>query len=81
MSLHNSLAVRVDDEKLEIATSRRGPPAIRWVLVILKFLIGQWQVLGIGVAVLFAWAFPNVGRRGGVIESQYSLSWLDRVNG
>jgi solute carrier family 10 (sodium/bile acid cotransporter), member 7 len=52
------------------AACRRRPTALRWAVVVLKFLLSQWQVIGIGIAVLLAWLFPNVGRRGGVIESQ-----------
>jgi sodium/bile acid cotransporter 7 len=43
--------------------------------IVLKFLISQWQILGIGLAVILAWLFPNVGRKGGVIESQYTISY------
>ena len=43
----------------------------------LKFLLAQWQILGIGIAVLLAYLFPDVGRRGGVVESQY---WFHIAN-
>jgi len=43
---------------------------IRWPVIALKFLLAQWQVIGIGIAVIFAWLFPNVGRKGGVIQSE-----------
>jgi hypothetical protein len=44
---------------------------VRLSLVGGRFLLSQWQIFGIVVAVVFAWLFPNVARRGGVIESQY----------
>ena len=50
--------------------SRRKPIVVRWTILVLTFLLSQWQVIGIGIAVILAWLFPNVGRRGGVIESQ-----------
>lgn len=59
------------DQKPEEPPLRRLLTALRYGLVGIKFLLAQWQVLGIGVAVLLAWAFPNVGRRGGSIQSQY----------
>lgn len=59
------------EAKIESNKGRRQRPIVlRWTIVVLKFLLSQWQVLGIGIAVIFAWLFPNVGRRGGVIESQ-----------
>jgi solute carrier family 10 (sodium/bile acid cotransporter), member 7 len=61
------------EEKL--STPRRRPRALRWLVIVLKFLLGQWQIIGIGIAVVFAYLFPDVGRRGGVIESQYTISY------
>jgi solute carrier family 10 (sodium/bile acid cotransporter), member 7 len=63
-------------DKIEGNASRERPMAVRWTIMVLKFLLSQWQVLGIGVAVIFAWLFPNVGRKGGVIESQYVLGGI-----
>jgi hypothetical protein len=50
---------------------RRRPTVWGWIVVVLKFLLSQWQIIGIGIAVLLAYLFPNVGRKGGVIKSQY----------
>ena len=58
------------DQNPEEPPLRRLPTAVRYVVIGIKFLLAQWQVLGIGVAVLLAWAFPNIGRRGGSIQSQ-----------
>jgi hypothetical protein len=58
------------DEKQKTTRKFNQSAFGRWVVIILKFLLVQWQIIGIGVAVVFAWAFPNVGRRGGTIESQ-----------
>jgi hypothetical protein len=59
------------DEKQPVRHSRSA--ATRWILILLKFLLSQWQIIGICIAVILAWLFPNVGRRGGVIKSQYVL--------
>jgi len=64
----------MDDEIEDRAGRRERPTVLRWTIVVLRFLLSQWQVLGIGVAVILAWLFPNIGRKGGVIESQY-ISW------
>jgi hypothetical protein len=70
MSCQASIASPADDEK--VATpQRRRPKVARYAVIVLKFLLSQWQILGIGIAVLLAYLFPDVGRRGGVIESQY----------
>lgn len=53
----------------------------RWSIFFLKFLLSQWQILGIGFAILFAYLFPDVGRKGGVIKSQYeSPSFLKKTS-
>jgi hypothetical protein len=69
MSLARPIISSADNEKPSQA-HRHPPLAIRWTVLVLKFILGQWQVIGIGIAVLLAWLFPNVGRKGGVIESQ-----------
>ena len=59
------------EAKSENEERRRPKPiVVTWTIVVLTFLLSQWQVIGIGIAVILAWLFPNVGRRGGVIESQ-----------
>ena len=64
-------SISINNGMMGNSLSRQRPLAIRWILVILKFLLSQWQTLGIGFAVLLAWLFPDVGRKGGIIESQY----------
>ena len=66
------MATLSKSDMTEKSPLRRRPPAIRLSVVLLKFILAQWQVLGIGIAVLLAYLFPNVARRGGIIESQYA---------
>ncbi|KAF7117984.1 hypothetical protein CNMCM5793_007353 [Aspergillus hiratsukae] len=40
---------------------------------ILIFLLHQWLLIGIGVACILAYYFPNVAKHGGVIRSEYSI--------
>ena len=56
---------------MDNSAPRRRPLVFQWIVVLVKVVLLQWQVLGIGIAVLLAYLFPNIGRRGGVIESQY----------
>jgi solute carrier family 10 (sodium/bile acid cotransporter), member 7 len=58
---------------------RRRPTAVRLSVAVFKFILSQWQVLGIGIAVLLAYLFPNVARRGGIIESQYAPKHKTRL--
>ncbi|ADV20785.1 Hypothetical protein CGB_C0005C [Cryptococcus gattii WM276] len=43
--------------------------------MILDFLIGNWFLIGIGVVIVLAWRFPHVAADGGVIRSQYSITY------
>ncbi|KAL2856885.1 putative sodium bile acid cotransporter [Aspergillus pseudodeflectus] len=38
-----------------------------------KFIIAQWLIIGIGIACLLAYLFPNVAKHGGIIRSEYSV--------
>lgn len=73
MSGYIKMPPAIDEEATGTTQPRLRPLAVRWSLIPLKFLLSQWQILGIGIAVLLAWLFPNIGRRGGVIESQYDF--------
>ena len=75
----SSVGSATEDGNISIP-SREPAAAVRWVSIVLKFLLAQWQVLGIGVAVLLAWLFPDVGRKGGIIESQYEFDLKSYVN-
>ncbi|KAK4511938.1 uncharacterized protein ATC70_003937 [Mucor velutinosus] len=34
-----------------------------------------WFLLGLVIAILLAWQFPNVGRKGGYIRAEWSIKW------
>lgn len=64
------------DETASCETSRRrlcGSRFLRAVRWTLKLLIDQWVLIGIGIVILLAALFPNVGRRGGAIRSVSEL--------
>jgi predicted Na+-dependent transporter len=42
---------------------------------IFNFVLSQWLLLGLGLVILLAWAFPSVGKRGGHIASQYTITY------
>ncbi|KAI9035291.1 uncharacterized protein KD926_003785 [Aspergillus affinis] len=39
----------------------------------LRFILHQWLLIGMGVACVLAYYFPNVAKHGGVIRSEYSI--------
>lgn len=42
---------------------------------IFDFLVSQWLLLAIGLVILLAYFFPQVGKRGGYIRSEYSITY------
>lgn len=40
-----------------------------------EVFIRYWFLLGLGIVIGLAWAFPQVGKAHGSIESQYSVKW------
>ena len=47
-----------------------------WSLLktVFNFLIEQWFVLGIGIVILLAHFFPNLGRTGGIIKAEVRVA-------
>lgn len=43
---------------------------------ILGYVFSQWLILGLGVFILLAWAFPSVGKNGGAIRAEITVKWV-----
>lgn len=43
---------------------------------ILDYVLSQWLILGLGVFILLAWAFPSVGKNGGAIRAEITVKWV-----
>ena len=43
---------------------------------ILGYVLAQWLILGLGVFILLAWAFPSVGKNGGAIRAEITVKWV-----
>ena len=40
------------------------------------YIVAQWLILGLGVSILLAWAFPSVGKNGGAIRAEITVKWV-----
>ena len=50
----------------------------RWLLTlksIASFMLDQWLLLAMGLVILLAYFFPGVGKRGGHIRSEYTVTY------
>jgi sodium/bile acid cotransporter 7 len=47
-------------------------PEPKWKRIV-RFILHQWLIIGIGIACLLAYFFPNVAKHGGIIRSEYSI--------
>jgi sodium/bile acid cotransporter 7 len=48
---------------------------IRVLRTIASFLLDQWLLLALGLVILLAYFFPSVGKRGGHIRSEYTITY------
>ncbi|AGO10537.1 AaceriABR085Cp [[Ashbya] aceris (nom. inval.)] len=46
-----------------------------WRHRVTQFIVGQWFYIGLTVAVVLAYYFPNVARHGGVIHGEYTIGY------
>jgi sodium/bile acid cotransporter 7 len=59
-------------------TEPKPRQAPRWITVVKRcgsFLLDQWLLLAMGLVILLAYFFPNVGKRGGYIRSEYTVTY------
>lgn len=56
-------------------TERWPANAKRYAKTAALFILSQWFLIGIGLVIMLAALFPNVGRHGGIIRSQWSVSY------
>jgi len=68
-SVHVRSAPRADDR------GRESPKRPVW-REISNYILAQWLILGLGVSVLLAWAFPSVGKNGGAIRAEITVKWV-----
>ncbi|GAA5837901.1 hypothetical protein JCM11251_004693 [Rhodosporidiobolus azoricus] len=75
-------AQQPEHSRQEEPSKEQSPPETgtrriwRWTKRTVSFLIEQWFIIGIGVVIGLAAAFPNVARPNGVLEAQWSIRLL-----
>jgi sodium/bile acid cotransporter 7 len=64
-----------DTSSLE--STRKAEPRSFWTLLkqTFDFVLSQWLLLAIGLVILLAHFFPQVGKRGGYIRSEYTINY------
>lgn len=57
------------------ASENIEPPNRAWTILkkIVLLILSQWLIIGMGIACLLAYLFPNVAKHGGTIKSQDSI--------
>ncbi|KAK8858959.1 hypothetical protein IAR55_003191 [Kwoniella newhampshirensis] len=66
--------VQPDDAVIE-TPRKRSHPILRFAKLCVGFLVDQWLLLAIGLVILLAWLFPSVGKRGGHVASQWTVTY------
>jgi sodium/bile acid cotransporter 7 len=53
------------------------PPGRLWTTIrqTCFFLVDQWLILAMGLVILLAYFFPSVGKTGGYVRSEYSITY------
>jgi sodium/bile acid cotransporter 7 len=61
----------VDEEKKKPSHNKLK----KFVSFFKSLCIKYWFLLGLAVAIILAWRFPDVGRREGYIRAEWSVKW------
>ncbi|RHZ63088.1 uncharacterized protein CDV56_109112 [Aspergillus thermomutatus] len=69
--MNHGVAENDSSEQQHPSAKARSSKYICKTIVI--FLLHQWLLIGIGVACVLAYYFPNVAKHGGIIRSEYSI--------
>lgn len=67
--------INPDSVTTETKTRPRQGPVITFLRKVGSFLLSQWLLFAMGLVVLLAYFFPNVGKRGGYVASQWSVTY------
>lgn len=60
----------------ESPTKEEGPKRFKRVLKATRnLLVKYWFLLGLLIAILLAWRFPDVARKGGYLRAEWSIKW------
>ncbi|KAG0181952.1 hypothetical protein DFQ28_008215 [Apophysomyces sp. BC1034] len=71
-------SIESSSQHQEKSTPVEEPKPVLWRRIWKKSVVlfeRYWFLLGLGIVIGLAWAFPNVGKAHGAIESQWSVKW------
>ncbi|GFF83830.1 uncharacterized membrane protein YMR034C [Aspergillus udagawae] len=68
--MNHGIAENDSSERRHLLKARRSKYICKTIVI---FLLHQWMLIGIGVACVLAYYFPNVAKHGGVIRAEYSI--------
>ncbi|GAN08816.1 conserved hypothetical protein [Mucor ambiguus] len=63
------------EEPTDQEESKRKKTLNRVKSIAKSAFLKYWFLLGLVIAILLAWQFPNVGRKGGYIRAEWSIKW------
>ncbi|KAK1922339.1 putative sodium bile acid cotransporter [Papiliotrema laurentii] len=75
MSGHSTIA---SDDNTPVVPSSEPATKPLWLRIATRtgaFLLEQWLLLAMGLVVLLAYFFPSVGKRGGYVVSEYTVTY------
>lgn len=73
MSPNDSQSAKTIVAGEQSAKSQDPPPSI-WKNIG-SYLLDQWLIFSLGLAILIAWAWPNGGKDGGAIRAEYTVKY------
>ena len=79
---HNDSVVSTSQQQNDLEQKQQAPalpatPALwkRMLSISIRLFKQYWFLLGLGLVIGLAWAFPQVGKANGIIEAQYTVKW------
>ncbi|KAI8079774.1 SBF-like CPA transporter family-domain-containing protein [Halteromyces radiatus] len=71
----HSIANTTYSEKSATLTPPKGTWIQKIKSLILTLLSKYWFLLGLAIAIILAWQFPNVAKKGGYLRAEWTIKW------
>ncbi|KAI8065249.1 SBF-like CPA transporter family-domain-containing protein [Gongronella butleri] len=63
------------EKSATLAPSKKKPWYARVKSILMAGLVKYWFLLGLAIAIILAWQFPNVAKKGGYIRAEWTIKW------